>query len=256
VVQNGQSALSGVTTFLHDITEKRRLSESLRKIEKMAAVATMAAGLAHELRNPLSGIYATVQTLTRELALSHNQKQEMDAILEEVQRMETLIQDVLHLSKPFRLRLRKTDVNAVLRNSMAALEERFAAQEIELKDELANDLPLVHADADKLRQVFLNLIMNAADASRHGSVVKILSRSAYTRKSRRLSGVVVEIIDQGEGIAAENLSRIFDPFFSTKNDGTGLGLTICERIVDQHGGKLMVRSEPGQGSVFSVNLKK
>jgi two-component system NtrC family sensor kinase len=256
VVQDGQSTLSGVTTFLHDITEKRRLSESLRKIEKMAAVATMAAGLAHELRNPLSGIYATVQTLTRELTLSQSQKQEMDAILEEVQRMETLIQDVLHLSKPFSLRLRKTDVNAVLLNSMAALQERLAAKKIELKPELADDLALVRADADKLRQVFLNLIINAADASKHGGVVKVLSRPAYTPKNRRLSGVLVEIIDQGEGITAENVSRIFDPFFSTKNDGTGLGLTICERIVEQHGGKLMVRSDPGQGSAFSVYLKK
>ena len=256
VVFDGDKRFSGVATLIQDVTETKRLSESLRRMEKMAAIGTMAAGVAHELRNPLSGIYTTIQTLTKELACTGEQKLEMDAVLEEVDRMETLIQEILRFSKPLPLTISKGDINAVLKKCVAALQDKIKAKRIRVLCEAQDETAYLRADMDKMHQVFLNLLVNAIEASEEGGTVEIHSRSIPFSNNGRPKGIEIQVTDHGVGIPPDNLSKIFDPFFTTKNYGTGLGLTICAKIIEEHNGEIIVKSENGRGSVFTIRLRK
>ncbi len=255
VVHDEARSLVGVTTFIQDITEKKKLADSLNRMEKMAAMGTMAAGVAHELRNPLSGIYAAVQTLSKELILTDDQREEINDVLSEVDRMEILIREILQISRPVNLRISRTDINGLLRSSIVGLRESFQEKKIKVVEHLDPLLPLVQADGDLLRHVFQNLLLNAVDADPEEGVVEVDTRcvSSYIHTGERL--VEIQISDNGSGVAEENLSKIFDPFFTTKNHGTGLGLTICQKIIQEHDGEIYVTQLPGQGSSFTVRLK-
>ena len=256
VVYDEENKLCGVTTFISDITEKKRMRDSLNRMERTAAIGTMAAGVAHELRNPLSGIYAAIQTLVQELALTDEQREIMDAVLGEADRMETLIHEILQISKPINLNMVKVDMNDVLRNSVTAMRETIREKSITIVEQFEPRLPAIHADPDKLRQVFLNLLLNAVQATSDGGAIELFTRSMNGKAQEGRSGVEIRVLDYGSGVSTEHLSKIFDPFFTTKNRGTGLGLTICQKIIEEHDGEIFVQSESGQGSIFCVRLKK
>ena len=255
-VYDEEKKLCGVTTFISDITEKKRMRDALNRMERTAAIGTMAAGVAHELRNPLSGIYTAIQTLLQELSLTDEQREIMDAVLGEADRMETLIHEILQISKPINLNMVKVNIKDVLQNSVTAMRETIREKNITIVERFKPGLPAVHADPDKLRQVFLNLLLNAVQATPDGGAIELHTRSMNGKAHEGRSGVEIRILDHGSGVSTKHLSKIFDPFFTTKNRGTGLGLTICQKIIEEHNGEIFVQSESGQGSIFCVRLKK
>jgi two-component system, NtrC family, sensor histidine kinase HydH len=226
----------------------------VRRSERLAALGQLTAGLAHELRNPLGTMKTSAELLTRSVAKenpgSKEIAQEMAAYIStEVDRTNSLITRFLDFARPQHLRLEPGDISALLDQAVASFyrERPATLAGIEIYKNYSPGIPSVKFDAELLERVFSNLILNAAQASPPGGVVTI--------KTQRLDDKVdVAIIDRGTGIEAKDLESVFNPFFTTKPDGVGLGLAICSKIVDEHGGHITVESSAGEGSVFHVIL--
>nr|HID59499.1 GAF domain-containing protein [Desulfobacterales bacterium] len=251
---NDENRISGVTTMVQDFTEKKKMRDSLTRMEKMAALGNLAAGVAHEIRNPLSGIYTTVQNLISDLSLEGERKQDLEAILEEVDRMETLIKQILSFARPSQLETSEVEVNSLLHKSISSLKDKIIAKEIRVIEDLDASLPSVRLDPAKIKQVFLNILINAVEASKPRGRIEIRTAQNAVQRNGKRKLLSITFKDYGIGIPQENIPRIFDPFFSTKNNGTGLGLSICQKIVEEHGGEIQVESIPQQGSTFTIQF--
>ena len=230
----------------------KRLQEaeaSVRRSERLAALGQLTAGLAHELRNPLGTIKASSDVLVARLRESPN-----DVALElagyissEVDRTNSLITRFLEFARPMNLRLAPTDLNALVDRAVAEItRERPAANNLIHKN-FAPDVPPLEVDAELLERVAVNLVRNALDASPEGATVTVRTRAA---------GGVAElaVLDRGEGVPEDIREQIFNPFFTTKASGIGLGLAISAKIVDEHGGQITLETDPGRGSTFIVRL--
>jgi two-component system, NtrC family, sensor histidine kinase HydH len=243
-----------------------RVYEEMKERDRLAALGQMAAGLAHEIRNPLGAIKGAAQLLnTRPQALlpaasegpnseeeneEENEEEEyVGIIVEEVNRLDRVVSQFLGYARPYRGEYLPLDVNDVIRKSIQLLQQHAA--ETEILSALAPDLPQVRANAEQLHQVFLNLGLNGIQASKARGQLRIETQTRQA-EGHTQSFVEIRFIDDGAGITPEMRSNIFIPFFTTKDGGTGLGLPICQRIVENHGGIIEVSSEPGQGAVFSV----
>jgi len=241
--------------------ENSRLYEKMKERDRLAALGEMAAGLAHEIRNPLSSIKGAVQILDPK-SLSPQEGEIMTVIVDEVNRLNAVVTEFLEYSRPLRSAFTPTDVNEMITRTMKLLlgHEVPAAVLIEL--DLADDLPQVRCDADQLKQVIINLAINAVQAMAKGGTLTFSTRRPRAGEWRfqdevpRAIGDQVEIrvSDTGEGIPEEVRSHIFIPFYTTKKKGTGLGLAICQRIVKNHGGTIEVHSRLGEGSQFVLRL--
>jgi two-component system, NtrC family, sensor histidine kinase HydH len=215
----------------------------VRRAERLAALGQLTAGLAHELRNPLGTMKTSAELLTRTVPQDNPIAQEMASyISSEVDRTNSLITRFLDFARPQHLRLEPTDITTVLDHAISSLPG------IQVYKNYSPGIPNVKVDAELLERVFSNLILNAAQASPPGSVVTVKTQLLDNNK------VEVCVIDRGSGIEAKNLESIFNPFFTTKPEGVGLGLAICSKIVDEHGGHITVESTAGEGSVFHVIL--
>ena len=244
--------------------------EQMKERDRLAALGQMAAGLAHEIRNPLGAIKGAAQLLLPEPPAGEEEADEgadgvsvdetpselleyADIIVEEVDRLDRVVSQFLGYARPDRGDRQELNVNEVLHKSVQLLSSRDDGEAV--RTELSEDIPPVRADAEQLHQVFLNLGLNALQAVNDEGKVRITTR---TRRSARRDGVAdhveVTFLDNGEGIRQEALNDIFIPFFTTKDGGTGLGLPICQRIVENHGGRIEVRSQQGKGSAFTVLL--
>jgi signal transduction histidine kinase len=222
----------------------------VRRSERLAALGQLTAGLAHELRNPLGTMKTSAELLARSVPKENPIAQEMAGYISaEVDRTNSLITRFLDFARPKHLRLEPGDISALLDRAVASFyrERPATLSGIEIYKNYAPGIPQVPFDAELMERVFSNLILNAAQASSPGSVVTV-----KTQLMDR--GVEVAVIDRGSGIEAKNLESIFNPFFTTKSDGVGLGLAICSKIVDEHGGHITVESTAGEGSVFHVIL--
>ncbi|MEZ5351294.1 MAG: ATP-binding protein [Bryobacteraceae bacterium] len=229
----------------------RSLAEAeaaVRRSERLAAIGQLMAGLAHELRNPLGTMKASAEMLLKQLPEGEPVPRELAGyIREEVDRTNSLVTRFLDFARPLELRPSKTDVNELLDAAISQLQRRTPAPDVTFYRNYSPDVHPVMMDGELMERVFYNLLLNAAEASPAGG--------AITVKTRPLAdGVEVAVIDRGPGIDTAHLENIFNPFFTTKPTGTGLGLAIVSKIVDQHGGKVLVESEPGQGTVFRVRL--
>ena len=214
----------------------------VRRSERLAALGQLTAGLAHELRNPLGTMKTSAELLARSVSKENQIAQEMSSYIStEVDRTNSLIPRFLDFARPKHLRLEPGDISALLDRSIASLPG------IEIYKNYAPGIPQIKFDAELLERVFTNLILNAAQASPPGGVVTVKTQLLDDK-------VEVCIIDRGSGIEAKNLESIFNPFFTTKPEGVGLGLAICSKIVDEHGGHITVESTAGEGSVFHVIL--
>lgn len=220
---------------------------AVRRSERLAALGQLTAGLAHELRNPLGTIRASAEVLTRQLDSNPEVAREMSGyIRDEVDRMNSLISRFLDFARPLQPKLEPADVNEILDRALAELQ-RTAQQQVSYVRNYSPDLPRILADAQLLERVFCNLIANATEASRPGGTVALKTRPAT-------GGVDVTIIDRGVGIDKIHMENIFNPFFTTKPTGVGLGLAIVSKIVDLHRARITVESEPGQGTTFRLWL--
>ncbi len=219
----------------------------VRRAERLAALGQLTAGLAHELRNPMGTMKTSAELLARNVAKENDIAREMAGyIKEEVDRTNSLITRFLDFARPQHLKMEKNDLAAMLDQTIARLE-REKPSNVSIYKNYSPDIPPVVFDAELIERVISNLVMNAAQASPSGGVVTVKTRVAGDM-------VEIAVIDRGTGIDAKNLESIFNPFFTTKPEGVGLGLAICSKIVDEHGGQITVESTPGEGSVFHVFL--
>jgi PAS domain S-box-containing protein len=249
--ENGQTL--GAVTIIADLTEKKRMDDYLVRVEKFAALGRIAAGIAHEIRNPLASIYTTVQNLERNPGRAEDRKAELRNIRREIDRVERLIREILNLVRPVPLRIETFNLHDLLATTLALLRKEMASKRIVGKTLFGAEHPVVRADPNRLRQVFLNLIINAMESMNGDGTVTVRTGS-LKRRSRSRDWIFVDIADTGAGIPAEHLGRIFDPFFTTKNAGTGLGLTVTHKIVEDHRGRIEVESREGTGTTFRVLL--
>jgi two-component system sensor histidine kinase PilS (NtrC family) len=230
-----------------DLTELRRLEQQHRRSERLATVGQLAAGIAHEIRNPLASISGSIELLTQAPQTTEDDRTLMTIVQREVSRLNALIGDLLDYANPRPPQPVDLDLAILLDETMQVARGDQAFAEVALSCEVRGPLP-VHADPSKLRQVLWNLVRNAADAaSAGGKHVTITARADA-------DGTVITVADDGPGISRDHLARIFDPFFTTKRKGTGLGLATCHAIIAEHGGRIDVESEPGVGTKMVVRL--
>jgi signal transduction histidine kinase len=231
-----------------DIEQLQKLNEQLTRTEKLAAMGTLAAGIAHEVNNPLASISSLIQMMQTRPNLDAETKEKLKLISTQIARITQVTRDMMDFARVRPAARAAIDVNQVLETSLRLASFDKAFQRLELRKSFDEDLPEIFADADQLQQVFLNLLLNARDAMPDGGEIFL--------KTQRANGEVhIEIADTGAGIDAENLKKVFDPFFSTKptGKGTGLGLAVCYGIVTAHGGRIEVASN-GKGTSFIVAL--
>jgi two-component system sensor histidine kinase HydH len=223
---------------------------SVRRSERLAALGQLSAGLAHELRNPLSTIRTSAEMLTKRLDGANEVARELAGyIASEVDRTNLLVTRFLEFARPLQLRLSEVDLHSLLDEAILNFQKQDPACRLTIHRAYDPTLPTVRGDATLLERVFFNLIQNAADASAADGVVTVKTRALG-------SSLEVAVIDRGSGILPEHREQIFNPFFTTKPSGVGLGLPIAAKIVDEHGGRLVVQSEPNQGAAFVVQLPR
>ena len=223
-------------------SERLTLAEAaVRRSERLAALGQLSAGLAHELRNPLASIRGSADLLTRSSSSADPMARELAGIISsEVDRTNSLVTRFLDFARPLEPRRERVDVTTVI--------DRAAERaKVKVNREYSASLPLLPIDAELMEQVFLNLLTNAAQASAPGAPITVQTREAGGQAE-------ISVIDHGCGIPADTIETIFNPFVTTKQDGVGLGLAIVAKIVDGHGGKMTVESQPGKGSSFKVIL--
>jgi signal transduction histidine kinase len=232
-------------------TANRNLREAeaaVRRSERLAALGQLTAGLAHELRNPLGTIRASAEVLQKSVGRDEAVARELSGyIAAEVDRTNSLVTRFLDFARPLALRTTATDLNGVLDRAVHHLERHSPPLPVAVYRNYSPDIRELVMDGELMERVFYNLLLNAAQASPDGAPITVKTKPAP-------GGVEVSVIDRGCGINREQIESIFNPFFTTKPDGVGLGLAVVSKIVDQHGGKIAVESEPGQGSVFRVFL--
>jgi len=244
-----EGAMTGVVAVFQDLTEVREMERRARRNETLAEVGALAAGIAHELRNGLKPISGSVEYLQRELNLHGEEAQLMDLIARESARLNKFVTELLSYSRERDLALEPVSLGDHLSELVSVLRhDPRRAQGVEVRLERGADDVRVPLDREQMRQVWLNLAANALEAmGDHGTLV-VRCRPAEG------GGVAVEFCDDGPGIAADDLPRVGEPFFTTKRGGTGLGLAIAQRIVERHGGVLTLESETGHGTTARVNL--
>jgi two-component system NtrC family sensor kinase len=233
-----------------DITEERRLQQELIQQEKMAAIGMLAGGVAHEINNPLGGILAFAQLIMRELKEGDPLKPDIAEIEHAAVRCKKIVADLLDFSRASSGKEKQwVDVNLLIEKIVPFIKAEIKSYNVELQLNLAKNLPAVYGDANRLQQVFLNLLTNACQSMEKGGKLSVATHADKIN-------VNVEVGDTGCGIVPDHMFKIFDPFFTTKQPGkgTGLGLSISYRIVKEHDGTIEVESDPGRGSVFTVCL--
>jgi two-component system sensor histidine kinase HydH len=220
--------------------------EAVRRSDRLAALGQLTAGLAHELRNPLGTIKASADMLGKTLSAENEVAREVAGFIStEVDRTNSLVTRFLQFARPLQVRPEVADLAQTLDRAIAAAERE--ANGVAIYKAYAPEIPPFPFDAELMERVFYNLVLNAAQASPAGGAVTVKTRP----KARSVETLV---IDRGSGIEKHQMKQIFNPFFTTKKEGVGLGLAIVAKIVDEHGGKIAVESEPGKGSIFCVSL--
>jgi two-component system sensor histidine kinase HydH len=222
--------------------------EAVRRADRLAALGQLAAGLAHELRNPLGTIRASAEMLSHSVAAENEVAREMAGFISsEVDRSNSLVTRFLDFARPLQLRQAPADLAQVLDRAVAMVERDAASRQITVYKNYSPDIPPFPLDTELMERVFHNLLLNAAQATDPGGAITVKTRVVGDNAE-------ISVIDRGHGIDPKLISTIFNPFFTTKPEGVGLGLAIVSKVVDQHGGKIAVESEPGNGSVFRVYL--
>ena len=222
--------------------------------EKLASLGTLAAGVAHEIRNPLTAINVRLHSLKKNLVPNSSEQEDALVIGHEIQRLERIVQEFLQFARPAEPKLLTVSADSLFARMQSLFSPQFDKTSIRLKLESAPD-PWVRVDPHQMEQVLINLIQNAAESMERGGTITLRARNGSARLHGRTGPVVMlEVSDTGPGIPPEVRQRMFDPFFTTKNGGTGLGLAIAARIVEKHGGSIECRSEVDRGATFVIRL--
>jgi PAS domain S-box-containing protein len=250
--------IQGTIAVFMDITLIKRMEEKIAHLDKLAALGRFSSSMAHEIRNPLAGIVAGLQYLRRVGGISDDQSENLQFILNEVNRIDRLITDILNVIQVKDLVYQPTEPDKLVNTGVAIVRDIAQKKQVTLATEFPDKLHTIMTDSDRITQVLINLLKNAVEASNVGG--KVTVRVTYpTDVSDVLfdeiqNFVIIEIEDEGEGFTEEEKGKIFEPFFTTKNEGTGLGLYVSHSIIERHGGYISVESTKSKGSVFSVYL--
>ncbi|MBI9084238.1 MAG: PAS domain S-box protein [Desulfobacterales bacterium] len=244
--------------FFHDMRKQIQIQKELEKTQiqllqsaKMASLGKLAAGVAHQLNNPLGSITLYAKLVMEEYDLCDEAHEDILRILKDAQRCRDTVRELLEFSRQTRQFMKPNDINRAIERTLFLLENQTLFHNIEIEKDLAVDLPMVHADIQQLNHMFMNLILNAAQAMEKKGRLRIATR--WIQDADR---AIIEITDTGPGISKETLEHIFEPFFTTKEEGkgTGLGLSIVYGIVENHKGKISADSRTGEGTTFSIEL--
>ncbi|MBK9247325.1 MAG: PAS domain S-box protein [Ignavibacteria bacterium] len=236
-----------------DVSEQRALTDRMVQADKMVLLGQLSAGVAHEIRNPLAAINLNLQVLQRKIAPETADAVYVQTAIQGVERIAKIVEATLDFSRPAVTNVQVEDVNLLIRSSLELTRSTFSRKTISINVSLAEDLPQVALDAKQIQQVLINLLTNAADAIRAKGQITIQSyRELITRRGDQF--VVIAVTDTGIGISEDDLTKIFNPFFTRKAEGTGLGLPITQRIIHQHSGSIDVESTIGIGTTFYVKL--
>ena len=249
-------------TFRHMIVslaerDRRRMVESEKRLlnsEKQASMGRLAAGVAHEINNPLTGVLTYAHMLLRRGDLAADIRADLETIVSSTERVRDIVKGLLEFSRQRALHREPTNMNELLHATIALMQNQALVKGLGIQFHPGKKIPMITIDRSQLQSVFLNMIINALDATARRGTITLSSRPVH--RAERLEGIEISISDTGKGIPNENLERIFDPFFTTKDigKGTGLGLAVSLGIVQRHGGTLSVESTERKGSMFTVFL--
>lgn len=246
----------GLILIFQDLTELRQMQEQVRRMDRLAVAGELTAGIAHEIKNPLASLSGSIQMLRDEVEFGPMQQRLMDITLREAERLNALVNEFLLFSRPEKTVDQSVEVSKVINDTLEMLKNSpELSRPIRFHNDLAEDL-WVHIDSQRLQQVIWNLVLNAVQEMRNSGRLSISTRVCPEDGARNVQQKVAEISisDTGPGIPQENHGKVFDPFFTTKENGTGLGLTIVHRIVENYGGKILLRSNSGGGTTFTLHF--
>ena len=272
-LEGSDGRLRGTVALFQDLREQKALEEQWRRRDRLASLGALSAGVAHEIRNPLAGIGTSAQVLKRRLGADDPRASFVDVILEEVSRLDRIVEGLLQFAKPATPRLQRRSILPALEKALTLVHELAVRQDVSIHVERAEHVPEVYVDSDQILQVLLNVFMNALQAMDRRGALRVsvravrkklaprssLGRRANDRLLRREEPpaqdvVEVRVQDNGPGIPAAVLARVFDPFYTTRAQGTGLGLSICQSIIREHGGTISIESKVGQGTSVIIDL--
>jgi len=237
--------------YLRDITLRKRMERQMAQTEKLVTIGQLAAGVAHEINNPLSVISCYSNLIEKSGDATDQIKEDLEKVKRHTLSCKRIVDSLLNFARVSETRRRWADIHAGLESVLTIVEKQLGKRQVEIRRQYAHGLPRVSLDEDKMTQVYMNILLNAVQAIDHEGVVQIT-----TLYERALDKVCIVFADTGKGIAPEHLDRVFDPFYTTKKDqeGTGLGLSVSYGIVQEHDGDIQVDSRPGHGSVFTILL--
>ncbi|MEO8257412.1 MAG: ATP-binding protein [Acidobacteriota bacterium] len=257
-VRDDQNQAIGAVMFFKDLTRVEQIEERERLRDRLASLGEMAAGIAHELKNPLAGIEVMAGLLRRQVPDSKDAQSLLADIMSEAKLANAIVVEMLEFVRPIRLQMEHTDLADVLRQAIILAETKTRRGDIAVTLDLAPDLPMIEGDSHQLCQVFTNLLTNAFEALNGRGAVSITAAVTYAEdeatQTAAAPAVVVDVVDNGPGVPAELTDRIFNPFFTTKTTGTGLGLAIVSKIVDAHDGRIDVSSSAATGTRFRITV--
>ncbi len=234
----------------HSELEKSR--ESLLQAEKLALVGKLAAGMAHSIRNPFTSVKMRLFSLSRSLELSDTQKEDFEVISEEIRHIDTIVQNFLEFSRPPKLKIQPISPSTVVDQAIQLLAHRIKSYDVSIQIERGQLLPEVEADPEQLKEVLVNIVVNACEAMQRGGSIVIREHIARNRFNQ--TEAVIQVSDDGPGMPESVREKVFQPFFTTKEDGTGLGLSIAARIIQDHHGQIDVESTENEGTTFIITL--
>lgn len=242
----GAAMEQGITVTIRDETEKERMREEMTRLDRLASLGRLSAGIAHEIRNPLTGIMLLLDDLHDRSTFDSESREMMKLGIEEIERVEKLINALLNYATPPRSEFREIDITRIIEETLLFFRKVCEKENVSLISRL-EELPLLILDPDKIRQMLLNLLRNSLIATERGGVITVAT-------SRKEGMAELVVSDTGRGIPAADIEHIFEPFFTRSQGGTGLGLSISQRIVDEHHGSITVASREGEGTVFTIRL--
>ncbi|GMA51203.1 hypothetical protein GCM10025857_25600 [Alicyclobacillus contaminans] len=232
-------------SFRIEITERKKAEEYLRRADRMEAAAQLASTIAHEVRNPLAAIKWSLLSLESSL---EDRRDDIRLLLSEVDRIDSIISEFLRLAKPHSVPFKVKDVRQLLQDTLSLIRLAAKQQNVRLRTEFAEGVPLVVCEENQLKQVFMNVLNNAIEAMPNGGEILVQV------DANDQGGVTIRVTDEGVGIPTELLKKLGEPFYTTKEKGTGLGLMVCQQIINQHGGTVTFDSAVGQGTTVEITL--
>lgn len=255
-LRDKEENITGVTGIFQDITGKREIEARMHRMDKLASLGQLASGIAHEIKNPLAGIGSAIQVLSTSIQFNDSQKEVVKEVLKQIHRLDGTIKNLLSFAKPGEPKLAPANLNEVIDTVLFLVSQQVKKQNIQPHLDLQTNLPKTMMDPQKVQQAILNVVLNAVEAMPSGGKLTISTREKIgtgpSKKERPYVSLVIS--DTGTGVSKEVLAQIFNPFYTTKPAGTGLGLSITQRIIEQHSGRIDIKSEVGKGTSFAIDL--